>query len=112
MTDYNFGDVVLLPFPFTDQTTIKKRPAVIISSSEYNNNRPDIIAMAVTSQIQHIQFFGEMAINDWRHAGLIKESAIKPIIITIEKCLILTVLGQLGQDDAQALRKKLHTILG
>jgi len=31
MINYKRGDVVLVPFPFSDQTTIKKRPAVIIS---------------------------------------------------------------------------------
>jgi hypothetical protein len=35
-TIYSFGDVVLVPFPFTNQTTTKKRPAVIVSSAEYN----------------------------------------------------------------------------
>ncbi|HLA26265.1 MAG TPA: hypothetical protein VJZ49_00030 [Syntrophales bacterium] len=33
MTDHEFGDVVLIPFPFTDQTTAKKRYAVIVSST-------------------------------------------------------------------------------
>jgi mRNA interferase MazF len=33
MTEYNFGDIVLVPFPFTDQSTVKKRPAVIVSRS-------------------------------------------------------------------------------
>jgi hypothetical protein len=32
MTSYKFADVVLVPFPFTDQTTSKKRPAVVVSS--------------------------------------------------------------------------------
>ena len=33
---YAFGDVVLVPFPFTDQTGIKKRPAVVVSSRGIN----------------------------------------------------------------------------
>ena len=37
MTTYNKGDIVLVPFPFSDQTATKKRPAVIISSDRYNN---------------------------------------------------------------------------
>lgn len=49
MTTYEFGDVLLVPFPFTDQTTSKNRPTVVISSSAYNAARPDLILMAVSS---------------------------------------------------------------
>jgi len=48
MTRYNKGDVVLVPFPFSDQTTTKKRPAVIISSDTYNDTSQDIVIMAIT----------------------------------------------------------------
>jgi mRNA interferase MazF len=41
MTNYSYGDIVLVPFPFTDQSAIKKRPAVIVSSDTYNSKRPD-----------------------------------------------------------------------
>jgi mRNA interferase MazF len=34
---YEFGDVVVLPFPFTNQTSSKKRPGVIISNAAYNS---------------------------------------------------------------------------
>lgn len=51
MTTYKFGDVILVPFPFTDQTAVKKRPAVVISSDTYNHNRDDCIIMAVTSRL-------------------------------------------------------------
>jgi mRNA interferase MazF len=112
MTNYNFGDIVLLQFPFTDLTTTKKRPAVIISSFEYNSKRPDIIVMAVTSRIREIQSSCDVIIKEWKQAGLIKESAIKPIIITIEKDLILAKLGQLQKQDTQALRNNLQTIFG
>ena len=39
-TGCEFGDVVLVPFPFTDQTTTKKRPAVVVSSDAYHRDRP------------------------------------------------------------------------
>ena len=50
MTSYSFGDILLVPFPFTDQTSIKKRPTVVISSERYNRQKSDIIIMAITSQ--------------------------------------------------------------
>ncbi len=49
-------DIVLVPFPFSDQTAVKKRPAVIISSSQYNTTSQDIIIMAVTSRIDRLLF--------------------------------------------------------
>ena len=45
---FSFGDVVLVPFPFTDQSGTKKRPAVIVSSHGYNASRCDIVVMAIT----------------------------------------------------------------
>lgn len=83
-TIYSFGDVVLVPFPFTDQSTTKKRPAVIVSSAEYNKARPDIILMAITGHLSGYARIGEVVISDWKEAGLLKTSTIKPIIATKE----------------------------
>jgi mRNA-degrading endonuclease toxin of MazEF toxin-antitoxin module len=44
------GAVALVPFPFSDQTITKKRPAVIISSNIYNKISSAIVIMAITSQ--------------------------------------------------------------
>ena len=49
MTVYKRGDVVLVPFPFSNQTDVKRRPAVIISSDAYNNIASDSVIMAITS---------------------------------------------------------------
>jgi mRNA interferase MazF len=81
---FEFGDIVLVPFPFTDQTTSKRRPAVIVSSRPYNSARPDIVVMAVTSQVRPTPAFGEVWINQWQAAGLLKPSAIKPVFATLE----------------------------
>ena len=75
---YRFGDVVLVPFPFTDQSGT----------------------------------IGEVAVNHWRKAGLIKPGVVKPILTTIEKTLVLKKLGQLQPDDERALRRALGRILG
>ncbi len=111
MTSFNSGDIILVPFPFTDQSTSKKRPAVIISSQAYNTERPDLIIMAVTSQIKPTSIIGEVIIQEWEDAGLLKPSAIKPVITTIEKKLALKKMGQLKNDDLAALQKNIHVIL-
>jgi mRNA interferase MazF len=112
-TAYSFGDVVLVPFPFTDQTASKRRPAVVVSSDAYHQQRPDVIVMAVTSQVlRPAGSRGEVLISDWRGAGLPKASLIKPVLATIEQRLILRKLGALQGEDVQALRLALGQVLG
>ena len=66
MTGYEFGDVVLVPFPFTGQTATKKRPAVVVSSAAYQQNRDDLIVMPITSQSRPSNPFGEMVVGEWK----------------------------------------------
>ena len=112
MTSYEFGDIVLAPFPFTDQTTSKQRPAAVVSSSAYNQDRPDLIIIAITSQVRPTSTLGEAHIVGWKAAGLLKPSVIKPVLATIEKTLILKKLGRLGERDQKTLQEILHDILG
>jgi len=111
MTAYSFGDVVLVPFPFTDQTGNKKRPAVVVSSAAYNRARTDLILMPVTSQFRVSGGFGETAITGWKEAGLLKPSALKPILFTVERQLILRKMGQLRESDRNSLRRSLAAIV-
>ena len=111
-TTYSFGDVVLVPFPFTDQTATKKRPAIVVSSPGYNNALPDLILMALTGHLSGHPRIGEVVVSDWKAAGLLKASTIKPILTTIEKSLIIRTLGRLRPQDFIALREALKIILG
>lgn len=112
MTRYSFGAVILVPFPFTKQTASKKRPAVVINSSSYDAARPDVILMAITSQLRKVADGIEVQLSDWQAAGLLKPSAIKPVIATIEQSLILRQLGALESVDEASLRKLLDQIIG
>ncbi len=108
---FEFGDLVLVPFPFTDQTSSKKRPAVVVSSSDYQLHRSDLIVIAVTSQVRPTALFGEVVITEWQKAGLVKPSVIKPLVTTIHKKLVLSKRGKLLQADLEALRSLLQRIL-
>jgi mRNA interferase MazF len=75
-----FGDVVLVPFPFTSQAASKQRPAVVVSSRAYAVERPDVVMMAITSQLRPAPTptgvnWGEVWLADWQGAGLLKPSA-------------------------------------
>ena len=68
--------------------------------------------MAVTSQMRSAGYYGDTPVNQWKKAGLLKPSVIKPICTTIEKGLILKKLGQIGSEDKAALSQALQKILG
>lgn len=112
MTTYNIGDVVLVGFPFTNLQSTKKRPAVIISHSTYQQQKPDVILMAITSQIRQPLAMGEAFLHDWHTAGLIKPSVLKPLIATIEQTRIIKTMGQLSINDKNSLAIVIQTIFG
>lgn len=109
---FSFGDVVLVPFPFTDQSGTKKRPAVVVSSRRYNRQRRDVVIMAITSQMRTPLAFGEAMVADWQGAGLLKESVLKPVFATIEQGLVLRVMGRLSANDGKTMREVLADVIG
>ena len=109
---FEFGDVVLVPFPFTSQAASKKRPAIVVSNHAYNAARPDIVVMAITSQLRPTSGPGEVWVGDWQAAGLLKPSMIKAVFATLEQILVIRQLGRLGAADQAALRQAIVETLG
>lgn len=105
------GEVVLVPFPFTDQSGAKKQPAVVVSSDDYNASRPDCVIMAITSQVRSQPGFGEALVADWQAAGLIKPSLLKPLFTTIEQSLVVRTLGSLSATDQRVLQDIVRKVM-
>lgn len=105
------GDVVLVPFPFTDQSGGKKRPAIVVSSRAYNQQRRDIVIMAVTSQVRSPLGFAEALVSDWQAAGLLKPSLFKPVWTTIERTLVLRKMGTLSAADGVTLARLVRQVI-
>ena len=105
-----FGAIVLVRFPFTDQLTAKQRPAVVTSGVAYNNYRSDVIVMAITSQMTRSAEYAYVEIAHWQAAGLLKPSLIKPVIATIEQTTIVRTLGKLSSADLSAIHEMLDII--
>lgn len=89
-----------------------QRPGVIVSRAAYNRVRRDVVLMAITSQVRASGTYGEVIVQDWLAAKLLKPSAIKPVLATLEQGLVIKALGKLSQRDAQTLREVLGKIIG
>ncbi len=110
MTSYRAGDVVLIPFPFTDLSTVKQRPAVVLSSSHFNRRRNDVIIAAITSHLPKKIATDEylLTATEQHRAGLPKPSMVKlGKIVTLEQRLVRKRLGRIPETG----RRRLVTIL-
>jgi len=90
------GTVVTVDF--VGATGVKRRPAVIVSTQTYNNERPDIILAIVTSQINKATATTDFILKDWSAAGLTKPSAVR-IYLGTEQSSRVKSIGKLSEDD-------------
>jgi len=107
-TSYNRGAVVLLPFPFSDQSAVKVRPAVVANPSYPSD---DLIVVAVTS-VGDVLHPGEFSIQFWRQAGLLHPSFVKRAVASVSSSLVRKSLGNLRDNDKAKLDHVLRLWLG
>jgi mRNA interferase MazF len=110
MTEYSRGDVVLVSFVFSDETGVRRRPAVIVSSEAYHQGRQEAIIAAITSSTERI-LVGDHFISDWQRAGLLFPSVATGIVRTIKRNMIARKLGVISKADMQAIDGRLRVIL-
>ena len=108
MTGYKRGTIVLLPFPFSDQSSAKIRPAVVVSP-DYPSD--DLLVVAVTSVGAELRP-GEFAIQFWREAGLLHPSFAKRAVASVAGYLVRKQLGQLRESDLVKLDAALSSWFG
>jgi mRNA-degrading endonuclease toxin of MazEF toxin-antitoxin module len=108
MMNCDSGEIVLVHYPFTDFSTLKQRPAVVLSPRDYTDRFGDVILMPLTSQPDSDP---ALALSQWRAAGLIKPSWVKPIIGTISIRLVQKRLGKLADADVSCVRAALSSMI-
>ena len=84
---YQKGDVVLVPFPFTDLSATKIRPAVVLSTSAYETATGSTIIAMITSKAHTTPY--DYPLADWKKAKLIKPSWMRSKLVTIDSSLIV-----------------------
>ncbi len=92
-------DIVLIPIPFTDLTSQKKRPAIIISSDKYNETNEDIVVVALTSNIESRNFTITLIADDLED-GVLKVTSMIRVdkIYTLNKSIVIKTFGRVKPD--------------
>ena len=107
---YNKWDIVLVPFPFTDLSTTKKRPALIVSPDQFNAEY-DVVIAFITSKLDQENRIGDYSIKEWHKSNLPKPSMIRMKFATVDQSIIIKKLGRLSTNDANAFKQLLLDFL-
>lgn len=119
---YRRGDVVLVPFPFSNQKGTKKRPAVVVDvdeemegvvvSADYSNSQQDDLIIAqISSMFRRPLPPDEYEIVDWEKAELLRPSVVRPKLATLEESLVIRPLGRLTDEDMKEVDDRLRMVL-
>ena len=93
------NDVVLLPIPFTDLTSRKVRPAIVVGRKE-----TDLFVVPVSSVLSNT----DVPLQDWQSAGLNVASGIKAQLATIEEKLVVKIVGSVSPVDRKFIDDRLR----
>ncbi|RUT02436.1 hypothetical protein DSM106972_059140 [Dulcicalothrix desertica PCC 7102] len=105
---FNSGDVVTVDFPGV--TGVKRRPAVVLSSTTYHQNRPDVIVGLITTQTTALGTTDHV-LQDWQSAGLRVASVFRSFIVTLPRSANIIVIGHLSERDWKGVRACVKTSL-
>ncbi len=102
-------DVVVVPFPFTDRRATKRRPALIVSSADFNEAHEQTVLAMITSA--RGSWPSDVAIRDWREAGLNAPCKVRFKLFTLDDTLIVRKVGTLSHRDGRAVKTALSRFL-
>ena len=110
MTDYEPGDVILVPFGFAGQPGGWKRPALVVSSSQYNQETGELVVAQITSRRSSPSRVGDYIIEAWSECNLTHPALVRARLATIEASQVLGKLGSLPDAEFQAAQADLQSV--
>jgi mRNA interferase MazF len=94
------GDVVVIPFPYSDLTNAKRRPALVLAESSYN----DLILCQITSQATKDASAIVLSENDFTEGKVFRLSNIRPNkIFTADTGIVLYKIGSLKPEKLEEI---------
>ncbi|GMT49769.1 MAG: hypothetical protein IEMM0008_1308 [bacterium] len=105
MIHYNFGEILLLTFPYSEGTGDSKRPVLVLAQTD----EKDIVLSKITSTGQRTLY--DIVITDWKEAGLLFPSVIRvDKLATLSKLRVIKKLGDLGSNYHSVIKDRIKQL--
>ena len=102
--------MLVVPFPFTDSTAVKRRPALVLSAEPFQDRSGHLVCAMITSR-ENRGWPLDVELADLRAAGLAHASVVRMKIFTLDERFVLRKAGHLGESDRAAVQRKLRLLL-
>ena len=101
--------VVVVPSPFTDRATTKRRPALVLSAKAFNRHGYSVLAMITSAS--HQPWPGDTPIRDMKNVGLKTPSLVRLKLFTLDNRFIARRIGTLGSPDQTSVATRLRAFV-
>jgi mRNA interferase MazF len=111
-TQYDQGDIVIIPFPFSDLSTIKQRPVLILSNNDYNKATQDLVTCGITSNLKNEKFSILIDTKDLSEGSIPTKSRIKvDKIFTLHNSLVRKKLSKINSKVFNQVKNEIQKLL-
>lgn len=105
------GDIVLIPVPFTDLSSQKLRPVIIVSNDNYNRQCADVVVVAMTSNPAQVAYGFQLTSADLIEGSLNRPSMVRSDkIYTLARSIIAKRFGKVSPKVLQQIRHVMQMI--
>ncbi len=106
------GDILLIPVPFTDLSSRKRRPVIVISNRAYNRKTVDIIVVAMTSNPIMADYSFTITSSDLARGKLNRPSKVRvDKIYALSQSIVVKTFGQVNSQVLDRIRQTLQTLI-
>lgn len=106
------GDNVLIPIPFTDLSSNKRRPVIVISSNEYNHKTADIVVVGMTSNPKIADYTFTISSSDLDQGKLNRPGQVRvDKIYTLSQSIVVKTFGRVNANVLDQIRGKLQHLI-
>ena len=107
------GEILLVPVPFTDLSSHKRRPVLVLSKQEYNMQAEDLIVAAITSLIDTKPYTVMFSNDDMAEGNLKVESCIRADkIYTLSQDLVVKRFGRVNPNVVDIVKVMVMNVMG
>lgn len=106
------GDILLVPIPFTDLSSQKRRPVIVISNNSYNRKTTDLVVVAMTSNPVESDYSFTITSDNLENGTLNHPGKVRvDKIYTISTSIVVKTFGRVNEDVLEKIRKELQALV-